>query len=72
MEVSADKAYSSIRNLRVADALSARPYIPFKSNITGAGGGCAVWRRVWYHYNLNRDDFLQHYHKRSNVESTSA
>ncbi len=69
-EVSADKAYSSIRNLRAVDALGARPYIPFKSNATGAGSGCAVWRKMYHYYNLNRDDFLPHYHKRSNVEST--
>lgn len=25
---------------------------------------------MWHYYNFNRDAFLSHYHKRSNVEST--
>src|SRR5438046_2960458 len=44
------------------------PYIPFKSNATGAGGG--VWEKLFHFYNYQRDKFLAHYHKRSNVEST--
>lgn len=71
-EVSADKGYSSVANLRAAEAIGARSYIPFKSHTTGAGGGCALWRKMWHFYNFNRDDFLTHYHKRSNVETTFA
>lgn len=69
-EVSADKGYSTVENQRAAHAIGARAYIPFKSNATGEGGGCAVWRKMWHYYNFNRDEFLTHYHKRSNVEST--
>lgn len=29
-----------------------------------------MWERMHAHFTLRRDDFLAHYHKRSNVEST--
>ena len=69
-EVSADKGYASVENQRAAHTIGARAYIPFKSNATGEGGGCAIWRKMWHYYNFNRDEFLEHYHKRSNVETT--
>lgn len=68
-EVSADKGYSSRENLRVVDSNGAMPYIPFKTSATG-GGGSILWNEMWHFYNLNRDVFLPHYHKRSNIEST--
>ncbi len=40
----------------------------FKENATGAVGG--VFRKSFHYFNLKRDEFLSHYHKRSNVEST--
>jgi transposase len=72
-EVSADKAYSARANLHAVQALGATPYIPFKSNAKGVGshttGYDSLCHRMWYFYNFNRDAFLAHYHKRSNVES---
>ena len=49
-------------------ATGAVPYIPFKVNTTGEGP--ALWRRLFHFYSFNRDTFLEHYHKRSNVETT--
>ena len=69
-EVSADKGYSSRENLKVVDSEGAMPYIPFKTSATGDGGGSILWNKMWHFYNLNRDVFLTHYHKRSNIEST--
>jgi transposase len=73
-EVSADKAYSDRRNLQAIQAVGGTPYIPFKSNSTGLGGNNhkfdGLWSRMWHYYNFNRDVFLTHYHKRSNVETT--
>ncbi len=46
----------------------AMPYIPFKSNTTGEGP--ELWRKLWHFYQFNRSEFLESYHKRSNVEST--
>lgn len=69
-EISADKAYSNRDNLHTAMAHGATPYIPFKSNATGEAGGDNLWRIMYHYYSLHRSDFLTHYHKRSNVEST--
>jgi transposase len=67
-EVSADKGYISKRNLEVVVNAGAVPYIPFKSNTTGEGP--ELWRKMWHFYQFNRREFLESYHKRSNVEST--
>jgi transposase len=45
------------------------PYIPFKTNSVATRGG-SVWARLYHFYNFRRDEFLAHYHKRSNSEST--
>ncbi len=70
-EVSADKAYSSAKNLKLVLSKAAMPYIPFKSNATGTTKyGGSVWKRMFHFYSYNQERFLQQYHKRSNVEST--
>ena len=69
-EVSADKAYSSRDNLHVVMGHGATPFIPFKSNATGEAGGDNLWKIMFHYYSLHRSDFLMHYHKRSNIEST--
>ena len=69
-EVSADKAYGSLNNYAVIDECGATPYIAFKSIHTGRGGG--LWAKMFHYFNFRRDEFLSHYHKRSNVESTFA
>jgi len=68
-EVSADKAYSSYANMRVVDNKGAVPYIDFKSDSVGTTK-CEIWNRMFHYYNLRRDEFMQHYHKRSNIETT--
>ena len=44
------------------------PYIAFRANTTGRDGG--LYAKMFHYYSFNRDDFLDHYHKRSNVETT--
>ena len=71
-EVSADKAYLSKENLRAAERVGATPYIPFRSNsrrVTAYGKPDVLWERAWFVYHFNRAQFLEHYHKRSNVET---
>lgn len=68
VDVSADKAYLSNKNLVAIDAVGAVPYIPFKSN--SGHDGSAQWKKLWHLFNFKRDEFLEHYHQRSNVEST--
>lgn len=67
-EVSADKVYASLNNYAEISRHGATPFIPFKSIHTGAGGG--LWAKMFHYFNYNREDFLKHYSKRSNVEST--
>jgi transposase len=73
-EVSADKAYSDRRNLKVVQAVGGTAYIPFKVNSTGMGDHHhkfdGLWNYMWHLYNANREVFMVHYHKRSNVETT--
>jgi transposase len=66
--VSADKGYASLKNYKTIQGRGAVCYIAFKSIHTGRGAG--LWKRMYHYWQLNRDEFLQHYHKRSNVEST--
>jgi transposase len=51
------------------------PYIPFKTNSVAVTRSkkrkpSATWTRLYHYFALNREDFLAHYHKRSNVETT--
>lgn len=68
-EVVADKGYISADNLQTAVDHGATPYIPFKTNVTGKRG-TELWKKLFHYYSFNRDEFLTHYHKRSNVETT--
>jgi len=71
-EVSADMAYSSRLNLQLAANAGGKAYIPFKKSATGRAGGSALWKKMFHYFQLNRDDFMDHYHKRSNIEATNA
>jgi transposase len=68
-EVSADKAYLSGENLELVESLGATAFIPFKSNSLPGEAG-SVWEKMYLYFNLRREEFLDHYHRRSNVEST--
>ncbi len=73
-EVSADKAYSSRKNLHAVEAVGGIAYIPFKNRTNGVGskqdGFDSLWNRMWHFYSFNRNTFMVHYHQRSNVETT--
>jgi transposase len=68
-EVPADKAYLSHDNLALVVQLGGTAYIPFKSNSQPGEAG-SLWERMYFYYQFRREDFLKHYHQRSNVEST--
>ena len=68
-EVSADKAYSSYANLRLVDNKNATAFIDFKEGSVGTGK-CEIWNKMYHYYQYKREEFMQHYHKRSNVETT--
>src|SRR5262249_51855532 len=67
-EVVADKAYASYKNFDAIAKIGATPFIPLKSNHTASRGG--LWSKAYHYYHFHRDSFLEHYHKRSNVETT--
>ena len=72
-EVSGDKAYLSRNNLRAVQAVGGTAYIPFKTNSVAHNSHHKrdkLWERMFYYYHFNRAAFLEHYHKRSNVETT--
>lgn len=74
-EVSADKGYLGATNMLATLQRGAIPYIPFKSNSVpdsrgSYGAKSELWTRMYHFYSLHRTEFLQHYHKRSNVETT--
>ncbi|HEX7771109.1 MAG TPA: transposase [Pyrinomonadaceae bacterium] len=68
-EIVADKGYISKDNLQTAVDHGATPYIPFKTNTTGKSGS-ELWKKLFHYYSFKREEFLAHYHKRSNVETT--
>lgn len=69
-EVSADKAYLSQDNFELTKQHNATLYVPFKSNSQPSGNGM-IWKKMYHYFMLNNDDYSQHYHKRSNIESTN-
>ena len=71
-EISADMAYSSRNNLQLVANEGGKAYIPFRKNATGKARGSTLWSKMYHYFQLNRDDFMEHYHKRSNIEATNA
>lgn len=70
-EISADKAYLSKANLQTAVDNNAVPYIAWKSNSKATNKeGNHLWNKLYHYYALNQEKFFEHYHKRSNVETT--
>jgi hypothetical protein len=69
-EVSADKAYLSRKNLNAVESVGDMPFIPSKSNTlepTEAG----AWARIYHLFMYRREAYMEHYHKRSNFETTT-
>jgi hypothetical protein len=67
-EVSADKAYSGVENFEAIAGCGGTGFLAFKSNATGAAGG--MYEKMFHYFAFKRDEYMAHYHKRSNVEST--
>lgn len=68
-EVSADKAYNSNASLELVDRLGGTAFIPFRARHRGDGPN-PLWNKLFHFFSLNREEFLEHYHRRSNVEAT--
>ncbi len=69
-EVYADKGYQSRQNFNAASELEVLPFIPFKSNQTGATKGSPMYHKMFLFFQYHREEFDQHYGQRAQVEST--
>jgi transposase len=70
-EVSADKAYSAEKNMEAVLEKGGVPDIAFRSNAVSTNRRSGeVWRKMYHFFAYNHQHFMEHYHKRSNVEST--
>lgn len=73
-EVSADKAYSGLSNLRLVVDNGAQPFIPFKKHTTekhwrAYKDKTGLWARMFHFFKYHEEEFYEHYHKRSNNET---
>jgi transposase len=73
-EVSADKQYLSGRNADAIEAVGGTPFIPFRNRnyLESRMHEASAWGRMYHYFSYRREEFLTHYHKRSNVESAFA
>lgn len=69
-EIFADPAYSSRNNVDLVYKIGGVPYILPKSNATGKSMGSMNWRKTILFWKEHKEEFLKHYHLRSNAEST--
>lgn len=69
-EVCADSAYSSRKNYEVIDEVGGMGYIPFRAYATGNARGSMLWKKAFLFFQNHQEEFAQHYHARSNVETT--
>jgi transposase len=67
-EISADKAYASNENFEAVADVGGTGFIAFKSNTTGGVGG--LFEKMFHYFQFKQDEYMAHYHLRSNVEST--
>jgi len=68
-ELSGDKAYLSKDNFELVNSLGGTFYVPFKSNSKPTGNGM-LWKKMYHYFMLRNDEYMEHYHVRSNAEST--
>lgn len=67
-DVSADAAYGGVDNFAAVDKIGGQFFPAFKSNTTGE---CSpLFSRAFHWFQMNKDQYLARYHKRSNIEST--
>lgn len=72
-EVSGDKGYSSKLVYRIIQSIGALPYIPFKhSTKEPTENSPDIWNKMFLLFRDNSNEWKEHYHVRSNVESTFA
>jgi len=69
-EISADAGYLSRDNCDAAKEIGAVPYIMPKKNTKAQPQGSSAWGKMVRMWQQNPEQFKEHYHRRSNAEST--
>ena len=70
-----DMAYLSRENLEAVEKAGGTAYFPFKTNSVARNSHhkqdaqADIWEKMFHYFHLHRDEWLTHYHKRSNVEA---
>jgi transposase len=67
-QVTADKAYASQVNFNAVDSVGGTLYAAFKGSATGSIGG--LFAKMYHYFALNQEEYMNHYHRRSMIEST--
>ena len=69
-EVSADKGYLSQKNLGIVFDNGAIPFIPFIRSVRQTSEDkLPIWNAMFKFFKDHKEEYMQHYHKRSNAES---
>lgn len=70
----ADKGYLAGKHFELIKELGGQAYIPFKKNSSGKSTGAKYckqyFKEAFRYFKEHREEYLQKYHKRSNIEST--
>ncbi|MBI4010134.1 MAG: transposase [Candidatus Aenigmarchaeota archaeon] len=69
-EILADAGYLSRKNCGISEEVGAVPYIFPKAGVRPRSHGYRAWTRMIRLWKENKQAFREHYHQRSNVEST--
>lgn len=68
----ADKGYLSSKHFALIKELGGQAFIPFKKNTSGkcSDNNRSYFKSAFKFFKENRKQYLEHYHKRSNIESS--
>ncbi len=67
----ADKGYLSAKHFELIKDFGGQAFIPFKKNTSGRGAsnGRSYFKSAFKFFKAHKEEYLKHYHKRSNIES---
>lgn len=68
-EVLGDKGYLGVKNMEAIERVGGTPYIAFKDNSVVGPKSRDAWRRAYHFFAFHREAWLEHYSKRSRIES---
>ncbi len=73
-DFSGDKGYLSGKNFAIVKDLGGQAFLPFKKNTTASStsksGYRSYFKEAHRFFKEHKEEYLNHYHKRSNIEST--